>query len=71
MDILLKGIGWVLYILMCPLFAITEIMISFVRYTVKEVITMIRFVRTKVNPSLSKPDFLEKEQIETSKFGFQ
>ena len=71
MDSLLKGLGLVLYILMFPLFAITEIMISFVKYTAKEIMTMICFVKTKVNPTLSKSGFQNKGEIKNSNFGFQ
>ena len=64
MDILIKGLGLVLYIVISPFLALAEVMIAFTRYFVKEVIGKIHFARSKASKSfrsLSQYTAKEKE----------
>jgi hypothetical protein len=68
MDILLKGLGLVLYIILSPLFALAEVIIAFTRYIIKEVVGKIRFVRSKTAKSfrsLSGATIKEEERVGT------
>ena len=70
MDILLKGIGWVLYIIMNPLLTFAEVLITLSNYIIRRIQGNIRVVKAGANYSfkfLSKYNFKEKKYTGTSR----
>ena len=66
MDILLKSLGLVLYIVLSPLFAVAEAIIVITKYLVNEVARKVCLIRSKAGKSfqsLSEHNINEKEPV--------
>ena len=66
MDILLKSLGLVLYIVLSPLFAVAEAIIVITKYLVNEVARKVCLIRSKAGKSfqsLSEHNINEKEAV--------
>ena len=66
MDILLKSLGLVLYIVLSPLFAVAEAIIVITKYLVNEVARKVCLIRSKADKSfqsLSEHNVKEKDPV--------
>lgn len=66
MDILLKSLGLVLYIVLSPLFAVAEAIIVITKYLVNEVAKKVCLIKSKAGnsfQSLAEHNVKEKEPV--------
>ena len=65
MDILLKGLGFVLYIVLSPLFAVVEAIIVITKYLANDIARKIYLIKSRAGKSfqsLSEHNVKEKDQ---------